>query len=215
MRNKVSCDGTSKITKTTEGNLLRVNKIVPTKSEYGLIYDVALPIRFFFSKDGSFDGIEVSVEKATEQENKIVEDLLKELAQATGKQYYRLVGKVEDENEVIYEDNIIKVRHDDGEDSDEDKVTVQYKGTPFKLIGFDEVTSRENGKTEFLLKVKPDKKQVLVYPLRIRNLLKPGILVFIIEQLGYSLIDMRDILDHHETLEKKFQKSDALTKKDA
>lgn len=40
---------------------MKVSKVIETKV-YGEIYTVALPVRFFFNKDGSYDGIEVYVE---------------------------------------------------------------------------------------------------------------------------------------------------------
>ena len=42
---------------------------------YGDIFDVTLPVRFYFNKDGSFDGIEVYVADATESEQKLVIEL--------------------------------------------------------------------------------------------------------------------------------------------
>lgn len=190
---------------------MKVNKIVPTKGEYGLIYDVALPVRFYFNKDGSFDGIEFSVEKATEEERSLVDALLKELPSSMGKYHYHLVGENANAKEVIYADNVMKVYHDEG-DSDRDEITVKFKGVKYNLIGFDEVENKDTHKTEFLLKIRHDKKLALVYPIRIRNILKPSILLFILEQLGWEIRDMREIFSHHEKLERKFEKHDATRK---
>lgn len=187
---------------------LKVNKIVPTKGEYGLIFDVALPVRFYFNKDGTFDGIEISAEKTNEKEGKLAEELCQELAQATGKQSYKLVGKIEDEQEVIYRDSVIKVYHDEG-DSERDGIAVKFKGVRYNLVGFDEVEDKDTHKTEFLLKIRHDKKLALVYPMRIRNILKPSVLLFILEELGWEIKNMREILAHQEKLERQFEKHDA------
>jgi len=60
---------------------MKVNKIEETEN-YGCIFDVALPVRFYFNKDGSFDGIEVAVEKASDRDQALVEELMKRLVEA-------------------------------------------------------------------------------------------------------------------------------------
>ena len=65
---------------------MKVNKIEQTK-QYGAIFDVGLPVRFYFNKDGSFDGIEVSVETATKRDQKLISELCLMLAKATGINY--------------------------------------------------------------------------------------------------------------------------------
>ena len=78
---------------------MRVNKIRET-SEYGELFDVALPIRFYFNKDGSFDGIDVHVEGASQRDKDLVEELCKKLAEALGIGYFYSVSKENnDENE--------------------------------------------------------------------------------------------------------------------
>lgn len=60
---------------------IKVSKITNTPN-YGIIYDVDLPIRFFFNKDGSFDGIEAHVEDALERDQKLIAELCRDLAAA-------------------------------------------------------------------------------------------------------------------------------------
>ena len=62
---------------------MNINKISNTP-QYETIFDVSLPIRFYFNYGGGFDGIEVMVEDATERDQELVEELLLILAKATG-----------------------------------------------------------------------------------------------------------------------------------
>lgn len=43
---------------------------------------MTLPVRFFFRKDGSFDGIEIYVEHALERDIKLSDELLRDLSKA-------------------------------------------------------------------------------------------------------------------------------------
>jgi len=60
---------------------MKVNKIEETK-EYGVVFDVELPVRFYFNKDGSFDGIEVTVERASERDVELIKELMVMLSEA-------------------------------------------------------------------------------------------------------------------------------------
>jgi len=62
--------------------VLKVNKL--STKQYHTIFDVHLPIRFFFNADGSFDGIEVSVEDASERDEKLADELCQTLGSAVG-----------------------------------------------------------------------------------------------------------------------------------
>lgn len=74
----------------------RVNKIEET-ANYGNIFDVFFPVRFYFNKDGSFDGIEVTQENPTKRDEELIEELCEKLAKATGIEYvYRAEEKEED-----------------------------------------------------------------------------------------------------------------------
>lgn len=84
--------------------IMKVNKIEETK-HYGNIFDVFLPVRFFFNKDGSFDGIEITQEKPTgrcasrsyKRDEELIEELCNKLAISTGIEYvYRAEEKEED-----------------------------------------------------------------------------------------------------------------------
>ena len=66
---------------------IRVNKIKGF-NKYGEVFDIGFPTRFYFNKDGSFDGIEVSVEGGSERDNVLVRELCLKLAQATGITHY-------------------------------------------------------------------------------------------------------------------------------
>jgi len=49
-------------------------------SKYGAIYDVSVPVRFFFNKDGSYDGLEFAVEGCNSKEVEVIRELTLRLA---------------------------------------------------------------------------------------------------------------------------------------
>ena len=57
---------------------LNVIKVENTPN-YGAIYTVSLPVRFYFNKDGGYDGIEFATEGATENELSLIKELLEKL----------------------------------------------------------------------------------------------------------------------------------------
>jgi len=59
---------------------MKVSKVLETE-QYGNIYSVDLPIRFFFNKDGSYDGIEVHVENTSDRDQELVKELCEKLTQ--------------------------------------------------------------------------------------------------------------------------------------
>jgi len=186
---------------------LKVNKIENTL-EYGVIYDLGLPIRFYFKKDGSFDGIEIFSQHASKRDHKLIDELLQKLGEAIGINHTYLVeAHKEEPNSVIYEDNVIRVKASHRPSNDGDKITIKYKGQDLQLIGFAEVINKENGKTEFLMKQK-NGKRILIYPLAHSTILKSFLWYLIEGHLGYEIVDMRDIIDYHDKLEKKFGKHD-------
>lgn len=65
---------------------MKVSKVIETKV-YGAIYTVALPVRFFFNKDDSYDGIEVHVEGALERDQELVKELMVKLSEAEEKEH--------------------------------------------------------------------------------------------------------------------------------
>ena len=76
---------------------IKVSKITDTPN-YSIIYDVNLPVRFFFKNDGSFDGIEVHVEDALERDKTLIAELCSDLCKALGIKFGYTIEK-EDENE--------------------------------------------------------------------------------------------------------------------
>lgn len=77
---------------------IKVHKIEETKN-YGNIFDVNLPVRFYFDKDGSFDGIEVYVENATERDKQLIEELCTKLGKATEIKFTYKKERNKDDNE--------------------------------------------------------------------------------------------------------------------
>lgn len=65
---------------------MRVSKVIETKV-YGAIYTVALPIRFFFNKDGSYDGLDVHVKGASERDQELIKELMIKLVEAGEKEH--------------------------------------------------------------------------------------------------------------------------------
>ena len=74
---------------------MKVNKITNLKN-YGVIFDVGYPIRFYFKKDGSFDGIEVVVENASDRDHLLIKELCLKLARALKITHYYEVEKSKD-----------------------------------------------------------------------------------------------------------------------
>jgi len=80
----------------------RIKKLMVNKIKgfggYDEVFDIGFPTRFYFNKDGSFDGIEVSVEGGSERDNLLVRELCLKLARATGiTHYYK--AESDDEND--------------------------------------------------------------------------------------------------------------------
>lgn len=49
--------------------------------QYSDIYEVKIPVSFYFNKDGTYDGLAFYTEDITEEEAKILEELLDKLAE--------------------------------------------------------------------------------------------------------------------------------------
>ena len=65
---------------------MKIYKIKET-NVYGKIFVIDLPIQFFFNKDGTYDGFEIDVRDATENEK----DLVREFCDLfPDKQYYTI-----------------------------------------------------------------------------------------------------------------------------
>lgn len=69
------------------GNKIREPRVVKIANtpNYGTVFSVNLPVRFFFNEDGSYDGIEVHVEHATPNEQALITELCQMLRDARGK----------------------------------------------------------------------------------------------------------------------------------
>ena len=52
---------------------IKIYKINETKN-YGKCFVTNLPVKFFFNKDGSYDGFEINVCNCTEKEKKLLEE---------------------------------------------------------------------------------------------------------------------------------------------
>lgn len=48
--------------------------------EYSEIYDVTFPVTFYFNEDGTYDGLSFDTEDVTNEEAKLIEELLDKLA---------------------------------------------------------------------------------------------------------------------------------------
>lgn len=62
--------------------MAKIRKIPSSTGSYQPIYEVKLTTKFFFLKDGTFDGIEVDVEGRPKEEQKLVLELCRKLAEA-------------------------------------------------------------------------------------------------------------------------------------
>lgn len=65
---------------------VKVIKVIETKV-YGPIFTVHLPVRFFFNRDGSYDGLEVYVKDASDGEQELIRELIEMLVAAGEKKH--------------------------------------------------------------------------------------------------------------------------------
>jgi len=59
---------------------LKVLKSQFLNSDFGTIYDVNVSVRFFFNKDGSYDGLEFAVQGCNDKEIELLRELTLRLA---------------------------------------------------------------------------------------------------------------------------------------
>jgi len=178
---------------------MRILKIVSTCGKYAKIFDVDLPISFYFDTDDMLEKIEINATAKTEKEKMLMKEL---------KNLCSLNPITEPQDEMLYADDIIKVTKSKFL-SEDNEIKIKHKGKFWHLIDFN--TIKDEGKYVCHIKIKKNQEQMLIYPIneeKTEAILE--FLSFLTAKLNFSLIDIRDIIDYLDKLDKDFGKIDAL-----